>query len=140
MSYLSTYLPTTILFDMGRNLSNQNDQSNGPYYTSQKNHPRRLNMSKLTCPNDEWFFLCLFKSNIFLLDLLVRKTKFSSSFTSWKKLGCRPISVRNTEQRYNFGTKKFANRRMTCRTLGVFNWNWSDNRNVDRGSIETPWL
>lgn len=33
-------------------------------------------------------------------------------FQSWKKLGCKPRNVQNTKQGYNFGTQKFANKRM----------------------------
>ncbi len=65
---------------MGKNLTSQNDQSNGPYSTSKNNHPNhiehvKINLSKMI----EWFFLCLFKLGIFKLDFPIKKTKFSSS-------------------------------------------------------------
>jgi hypothetical protein len=66
---------------MGRNLNSRNDQSNGPYFASQKNHPNHtkhviIDLSKMT----KWSFLCMFKlGTFFLLDLLVKKAKFSNS-------------------------------------------------------------
>jgi hypothetical protein len=61
-------------------------------------------------------------------------------FQSWIKLGCRPISVWNTKHGYSFGTQKFANKRTTCKTLGVFNRSWNEKKSMDKGSIEMSWL
>jgi len=36
---------------------NQNDQSNGLYFASQKDHPVTLDMLKLTCPKWQGIFL-----------------------------------------------------------------------------------
>jgi hypothetical protein len=68
---LPTYLLATNVFNLGRNLTSQNDQANGPV---KKNHPNHnehveIDLSKMT----KWFFLRLFKLGNFLLDLLVKK-------------------------------------------------------------------
>ncbi len=50
----------------GKTLTSQNDQSNGPYFSSQKNHPNHnehveIDLSKMM----EWWFLHLFKLDFF---------------------------------------------------------------------------
>jgi len=52
----------------------KNDQSNGPYFASQNNQPNHnghveINLSKMM----EWSFWQLFKFNIYLLDLRIKK-------------------------------------------------------------------
>jgi len=56
---------------MGKNLTNQNDQSNGPYFASKNNNSGHveINLSKMI----EWSSRRLFKLGIFLLDLLIEK-------------------------------------------------------------------
>jgi hypothetical protein len=60
-------------------MTNQNDQSNGPYFASKKNHPShsghvKIDLSKMM----EWYFLCLFKLGIFLLNFAGKKGLFNS--------------------------------------------------------------
>jgi hypothetical protein len=79
MTYLPIYLPHFI-FDTGRILTNQNDESNGPYFTSKKNHPNHnghveIDLSKMT----KWSSLSLFKLGSFLITFVNKKTIFSSS-------------------------------------------------------------
>jgi hypothetical protein len=64
---LPTYLQQFVFVDTGRNLTCQNDQSNGPYFASQKNHPTHnghveINLSKMT----SGLFVCPFKLGIYL--------------------------------------------------------------------------
>ncbi len=65
-------------------------------------------------PNEgNWRFIKQYESNG---DLKFVKVDGSRShapkheFKYGRKLGCRPRNVWNTEQGYNFGTKKFVNR------------------------------
>jgi hypothetical protein len=55
---------------MGKNLTNQNDQSNGPYFASKNNNSGHveINLSKMI----EWSSRRLFKLGIFLLDLSIK--------------------------------------------------------------------
>ncbi len=44
-------------------------------------------------------------------------------FKSWTWSGCGIRIVWNAKHGYNFGTKKFVNRRMTHMILGILSWN-----------------
>ncbi len=71
-----TYLPQ--LFLGGIYLISQNDQSNGPYFSNKKNlHIHnghvKINLSKMI----QWYFLCMFKLGIFLLDFQIKKYQIS---------------------------------------------------------------
>jgi hypothetical protein len=62
---------------MNRNLTNQNDESNGPYSTSKKNHPSHnkpleIDLSKMM----KWVFLTIIQIGYFLLDFPVKKPSF----------------------------------------------------------------
>jgi hypothetical protein len=74
-----------------------------------KSKPKVKRIWRLTKQWIEWWFkVCRGK--------LIQKLGAKTWIQILKKLGCIPISVWNTEQMYslyNFGTKKFANRKMT---------------------------
>jgi hypothetical protein len=59
---------------MGKYLTNQNDQSNGPYFASKNNHPNNnghveINLSKII----EWFSRRFFKLGIFFTRFVNKK-------------------------------------------------------------------
>ncbi len=65
---------------MGRNLNSQNDQSNGPYFASKKNHPGNIGHVIIDLFNmTKWSFLCVFKLGIFFTIFVNKKTKFSNN-------------------------------------------------------------
>ncbi len=70
----------------------------------------------------------------------LRSQTTKRAFWYGRKLGCESKGVWNTEHGHNFGTQKFENRRMTCKTLCVFSGNGSVKRSMDMGSIETSWV
>jgi hypothetical protein len=60
----------------GKKLTSQNDQSNGPYFSNQKNHPSHnghveIDLFKMV----EWCFLHLFKLGIFLTKFTNKKNQ-----------------------------------------------------------------